>query len=79
MSNLDENYVVENEVIEENDSNGGSCLLAGAVGVVVGILAHKGFQLVRNKIQERNATEPERKLQLFNLKEDQSEDEEETE
>lgn len=72
MSNLDENYVAE------NDSNGGSCLIAGAVGVVVGILMHKGFQLVRNKLQERDG-EPERKLQLFDLKEDQSEDEEKTE
>lgn len=70
---MEENYsVVENtEVVEDqNGSNAAGYLVAGTVGLVVGILATKGFKLVKNKIGNKKP-DGNRKFQMFNLKDDE--------
>lgn len=69
---MNEDYLVveNNEVIEEqNGNNTAGYLVAGTVGLVVGVLASKGFKLVKNKIGNKDQGK-ERKFQMFNLKED---------
>lgn len=69
--NEDYSVVENNEVIEEqNGNNTAGYLVAGTVGLVVGVLASKGFKLVKNKIGNKDQGK-ERKFQMFNLKEDE--------